>query len=315
MTVVNDNEGKPNVGDPNVYHISNKSGTRLALTRLPCKIDSIKSTNSIVKRNSTLIGAVPVVLAHGTFSNHRSCKGLALYLSQRGFDCWLLDFQGHGHSAKPVGSPTFESMCLEDTAAVLEFIGIRYPGQQMHWIGHSGGGLSILMYLCRNLNQQKSIASIVTLASQATHAAVVKKHRYAIKVSKLITQALGFAPGRWFKIGPENEFANVMLQWYRWSLQGKWLGEDSFDYENGMRSLTCPLLALAGGGDHFIAPADGCKHIFNRAGSNHKKFELCGLTTGYKENYSHARLISSSSASSEVWPLVSDWLEHYSPQS
>lgn len=309
--MVNDKEGKQCIGEPNLHHITNKSGTRLALTRLPSKVDATKGKSSSVKQNSVLKGAVPVVLAHGTFSNHRSCKGLALYLSQRGFDCWVLDFQGHGYSAKPSSSPTFESMCLEDTAAVLEFMGTRYPGQQLHWVGHSGGGLAILMYLCRNPKHQNSIASIVTLASQATHAAVARKHRYAIKASKFITQALGFAPGRWFKIGPENEFAAVMLQWYRWSLQGQWLGEDGFDYEVALRSVTCPLFALAGAGDHFIAPVEGCEHIFSCTGSIHKKFELCGLTSGYKENYTHARLISSSTASSEVWPLISGWLARH----
>lgn len=285
-----------------VHSVYNQSGTRLALTSIPARD----------RLNGSLTAAVPVMLAHGTFSNHRSCQGLALYLAQAGFDCWLLDFQGHGGSEKPGIAPTFESMCLEDTAAVLDYLRTRYPNQAVHWVGHSGGGLSILMYLCRHPEHQESIASVVTLASQATHAAVAHKNRYAIIASALITRALGVAPGRWLKIGPENEFASVMLQWYRWSLIGRWLGTDGFDYEDALEHVKCPLLALAGTADTFIAPMEGCEHLFNCYGSADKEFKLCGLATGYKEDYTHARLISSSSAAREVWPMVSAWLERCS---
>src|SRR5688572_3601759 len=46
-------------------------------------------------------GAVPVVLTHGTFSNYRSCMGLAEYLAKAGFACWVFDWRGHGASARP----------------------------------------------------------------------------------------------------------------------------------------------------------------------------------------------------------------------
>src|SRR5437762_13956751 len=35
----------------------------------------------------------PVLLTHGTFSNGQVCAGLAGFLADHGFDCWVLELQ------------------------------------------------------------------------------------------------------------------------------------------------------------------------------------------------------------------------------
>ena len=298
-----------------VHHVRNASGTRLGLTHYPGKPVSANAARGSTVADGQHAERSVVILAHGTFSNHRSCRGLAGYLAKNGFDCWMLDFQGHGVSERPVRDPSFESMCLEDADAAISFVLNRYPTQQIHWVGHSGGGLAILMYLARNPHQQASIRSVVTLASQATHAAVSRRNRLAIVAASLVTRVLGFAPGRWFGIGPEHEFGPVMAQWYEWSLLGRWLGSDGFDYEEALATLSRPLLCLAAEADTFIAPQSGCFRIFEQYQSDTKAFQVCGLSTGFLENYSHARLISSSSAAKEIWPQVLRWLGKADSQS
>jgi len=295
------------------HYVVNEAGTRLALTYLPAfKSESTVSIScklSDEQVESQQSSAYPVLLTHGTFSNHRSCRGLAQYLSKRGFDCWILDMQGHGFSDKPTVQPTFESMCLQDTGAALDFLQKQYPDTQVHWVGHSGGGLAILMYLARHPDQQNRLGKIVTLASQATHAGKKPLNRVAIKLSAIITKLLKVAPGRWLKIGPENEFASVMLQWYQWSLEEKWLGHNGLDYEAALEQVQRPLLSIAAGGDTFIAPVEGCRHLYKCYGGEQKEFHFCAKSSGYKEDYTHSRIISSSSAAKEVWPMVSDWLQ------
>lgn len=287
------------------FNISNRSGTQLALWHF-------SSNDAIADKGLSLSPAmnrsVAVVLAHGTFSNHRSCRGLAQFLSKKGFSCWILDFQGHGASDKPIIEPDFESMCLEDVDAVLEHLKKNgFPS--VYWIGHSGGGLAALMHQSRQSKQGVAIEKLVVLGSQATHAGRNYKNRCLIRISRQITRMMGIAPGRYFGIGPENEFARVMLQWYDWSLSGKWQGSDGFDYEAALSKIRVPFLCFAGEGDTFIAPVDGCRHIFEKFGGTEKTFHYCGKTTGYAENYTHSRLISSSSAAKEIWPLVADWLK------
>ena len=291
-----------------MHHVLNASGTRLALWHYPGATPVPRIADPSSGRVNRLASS-PVILSHGTFSNHRSCRGLAQYLAKSGIDCWILDFQGHGLSERPRSEPNFESMCLEDVQAALEYVSERNSNAPINWVGHSGGGLAALMYLARNLDRQTQIGKLTILASQATHAGVNSRNRVGIQFCKYITRILKVAPGRWLKIGPENEFAKVMLQWIQWSLEGKWLGVDGFDYEIAIKQIDLPLQCFAGAGDLFIAPVEGCQHLFDCYGGRDKTFHYCGKNTGYNEDYSHARIISSGSAAKEVWPKIADWLK------
>lgn len=283
-----------------VHVINNGSGTRLALTRTPNEAPSKES----LQRQS--LG--PVLLAHGTFSNNRSVRGLAQHLSDAGFECWTLDFQGHGQSEKPKTAPSFDSMCIEDAAAALDYLREAYPSEPIVWVGHSAGGLAVLTLLCRKPEYQELLKAIVTLASQTTHAAQTGKHRIIIQISNVITRLLGFAPGKLFKLGPENEFGTVMTQWYRWSLTKQWRGDDGFNYIEALSSITVPTLMLSGSGDKFIAPTQGCLALFDQLGCSVKRYQECGIETGFSENYNHSRLVSSRAASREIWPFIKKWL-------
>lgn len=277
------------------HFIQNQSGTQLGLTHFPAKHPS----------------QGPVILAHGAFSNNRSLRGLAQHLSDSGFDSWVLDFQGHGHSAQPEKPPSFESMCLEDCEAVLSFLSQRYPTEKISWVGHSGGGLAILMYLARNPELIDQFNTIVTLASQSTHAATTALKRSSIRLCQLTTALLGFAPGKRLKLGPENEFGPVMMQWYQWSLSGEWRGADGFSYTDALANIQLPCLMFSGSGDRFIAPKAGCRFLFDKLVSTNKQFIECGIESGFLENYNHARIISSRNASEDIWPKISAWLNTY----
>lgn len=286
--------------DGSVQFIKNESGTQLALTYFQARTPS-PATNADDLRG-------PILLAHGTFSNHRSMRGLSQYLSDIGYDCWILDFQGHGYSAKPANAPDFEQMCIEDAAAAITYVKKLYPLQRLIWIGHSGGGLAALMLLARKPENATALKAVVTVASQTTHSAMHNKNRLIILLSRFITRTLGVAPGKYFKLGPQNEFGPVMAQWYGWALTGNWLAKDDFDYLHELSAITTPTLMLAGSGDTFIAPPAGCKVLFDKLGSEKKEFKECGLDTGFIENYNHSRIISSRNASKEIWPVISDWL-------
>ncbi|MBX2838912.1 MAG: alpha/beta hydrolase [Gammaproteobacteria bacterium] len=286
--------------DGNVHFIKNGSETQLALSYFPSQTPS-PATGTKGHRG-------PIILSHGTFSNHRSMRGLSQHLSDIGYECWVLDFQGHGYSDKPTIAPNFEQMCIEDAAASINFLKKRYPLEKLIWIGHSGGGLAALMLLARKPEYAATLKAIVTVASQTTKAATSSRNRLIIRLSRLVTRMLGLAPGKFFKLGPENEFGPVMAQWYEWSLTGNWLAEDEFDYLNALPANTTPTLMLSGSGDMFIAPPEGCRALFDKIGSANKKYTECGLSTGFLENYSHSRIISSRNAAKEIWPLISAWL-------
>ena len=199
-------------------------------------------------------------------------------------------------------------MVLEDSLAVISYINSLYPHTKMHWIGHSGGGLAILMTLVRNSNFRSNIASITTLASQATDAGLTPSNRLKIHIGNLLTRILQVAPGKIIGLGPENEYARVMQQWFRWNLSGDWLGTDGFNYMKGLSSLDTPVLTFSGEGDTFIAPASGCVKLHKALASSNKVYHHCAIKNGYKEDYNHSRIIASRSAMRDIWPKIEQWL-------
>lgn len=253
-------------------------------------------------------GAVAtVVLAHGMFSNYRACRGLALYLASLNFDCWLLDNQGHGFSEVPKPPVDFETMCLEDTGAVLDFLRAE-SDLPLWWVGHSGGGLAIAMFLARNPERQPQLSGMVTLASQATDAGLQRRRRVSLRLIRLLIKLLGVAPGKALGLGPENESAPVIDQWLRWSVSRRWNGTDGFDYTDKLGVITLPSLSIAAIADRFIAPESGCRKMHSLLGGEDKTYMVFGKRYGHLEDYTHARLISSRNASIDVWPAVGQWI-------
>ncbi len=275
----------------NRYSVTTDSGVRLCLHR--------------VEAEGQCIGLV--VLAHGMFSNYRTCRGLAKHLSACNFECWLLDSQGHGFSEKAAEEPDFETMCLEDTKAVLNFLKSRSV-LPLWWVGHSGGGLAILMYLARNQGDQMQLSGIVTLASQSFGAGFTWSRRWFFRLCRIATSMAGSVPGKALRLGPENESAAVMNQWLGWSICQTWKGADGFDYKSGVGAIKLPILTLTATGDRYIAPVSGCELLHSAVGSSDKQMVCFGRRYGHLEDYTHSRVVSSRNAAIDVWPLVSEWL-------
>ncbi len=191
--------------------VRSSRGAELVLHHVP-SVDKVDCANK-----------AGVILAHGTFSNYRTCGGLARYLAERGHDCWLLDFEGHGCSDKVLPPADFEAMFLSGAIAAVDHIAAITEGK-IHWVGHSGGGLAALMALARQPELTERMHSLVMLGSQACDAGHSVSHRTVLRLFLLLTRMLGFVPARVLRLGPENEVAEVMLQWYRWNLHAHWQG-------------------------------------------------------------------------------------------
>lgn len=250
----------------------------------------------------------PILLTHGTFSNVQTCTLPARYLAREGFDCWILELRGHGQSESGSTYPDFETFSSFDVETAVDAVRRRTRREQIFWVGHSGGGLALLMRLARDPEAGEQIRGIVTLASQATDAGATWSGKVKIILAAMVTNALGRAPGKMLKLGPQDEFRSVMNQWYRWNWKGRWTGKDGFDYLEGLRRITVPTLCFAGGGDRFIAPYQGCRRLYNALGSLDKRMVFCAKSEGYGEDYSHARIIMSRRAQLEIWPIISEWL-------
>ncbi len=277
---------------PEKHYLQNGSGTTICVQLL---------------RHQCVSTAGSLVLGHGTFSNSRTYLGLARHLHSVGFEVWMMESQGHGLSSRPVNSPDFEQMFIEDSEAVLAYVTSR-SHRPLYWVGHSGGALAVLMLLARKPELQGGLNGVVNVAGQATDAGIGRIRQVVWSAAIAATRILGYVPGRLMRLGPEDESAAVMLQWLGWSLAGKWTGRDGFDYLASLAHIHLPMLTIAAGGDRWIAPPSGCLKIHHAVSSDTKDFVLASTDTGYKEDYSHARIISSRAASVEIWPRIGRWL-------
>lgn len=263
----------------------------------------------VLQRFGTDTGSAPaVILTHGTFSNGKLCLKLARHLADAGFDCWVLDWRGHGQSESDTGHCDYEQLAIRDVEAAVDHVRQQTRNARVFWVGHSAGGVLPFIYLARHPDRVRSFAGIVALGSQTTHAGRGVLAKLLLGVGKGLTTALGKAPGKLFRLGPEDEKVELMAQWFRWNSSGQWIGRDGFDYGSQLAAVDVPVLCFAGHGDTRIAPLAGCRALYDRLGSTDKTFVGCGVSEGFATDYTHAGLIAGPHAAAEVWPKIENWL-------
>lgn len=254
---------------------------------------------------------LPVVLTHGTYSNAGICQGLAGYLAGRGHPCWIMEWRGHGSSGNPGKETDFEDTALGDVPAVIRHVREQSgAGGPLIWIGHSGGGLVLPMYLARHPGEQRHFAGIVTLASQASGACASLVNRCKAGLALALVSLLGYAPGSAVGLGPEDESRKMMHQWIGWNLKQAFAGNDGFRYDRALKEIRLPLLSIAADQDTFIAPPLGCQKFFNMFGGHEQsRFTVFSEPAGSKKAFDHTRIMLSRSAETRVWPFIAEWIE------
>src|SRR5262249_22017119 len=144
---------------PWTYSARTRDGWRLALYR---------------HRPARRAHATPVLLCHGMSSNRWDMDGpgevsLARYLAARGYDAWVVELRGAGRSTRPTWwngkryDWTFEDYVQHDAPAALRVVLNETGARQVHWVGHSMGGMIAYALLMSPVH--RNIASAVTLGS------------------------------------------------------------------------------------------------------------------------------------------------------
>jgi pimeloyl-ACP methyl ester carboxylesterase len=291
----------------------------------------------------------PVLLCHGLAANRFNFDlgpevSLARYLQQEGFDVWSVDLRGRGNSgmhtdASAWAPHAFDDYVREDAVAALRHVQARTGASQVHWIGHSMGGL--ILYAVLQGEGAEAIASGVAIASPGTFARTgsvplagclfqVLRHIPRIRLSFL---AAGFAPlvarlpwpWQGFFLNRDNvedlvvERALCHLvsdvsggeigQFLDWMKAGESRTHDGVhSYEKGLGDVRQPLFFVAGSKD-FLAPAESVAAAYGRVGSNKKGFLVVGREHGQEEDYGHGDLLIGKNSSREVFPRILHWLE------
>jgi pimeloyl-ACP methyl ester carboxylesterase len=293
----------------------------------------------------------PIVLCHGLGSNHSTFDlapevSLARFLAQEGFDVWSFDLRGHGASARPLlfnqhrYGWSFDDYVLQDVPALLQMIRAQTGFSQVHWIGHSMGGLLLYAYLSRNNNG--SIRSGITVGSgldysgSSSQFGSLLKWRWLLRMIPALPYghaAAWLAPfaGRFqlpperFLYHPENTSSSVArallvnnchaisspvlhqlaTTFTPGGLQWK---DDTTRYMDQLGLSDVPVLALAGDRD-LQCPVELVERPIAQLKKQGSKVQVFGKEHGCHEHYGHFDLLLGRHVRSEVYPHIVSWLK------
>jgi pimeloyl-ACP methyl ester carboxylesterase len=323
-------------GYEEIHYVRSEDGWRIALYRYP----------PTPKRYET-----PVLLCHGLGANRFNFDlgpevSLARYLQQEGFDVWSVDLRGRGRSRKsargdahPRAPHVFDDYVRQDAVAAIGHVLGQTGASQVHWIGHSMGGL--VLYGVLQGEEARYIASGVTIASPGTFAQAPR-----IPLVYLLSHALRFVPrihlavlaagsaplvarirlpGEDLFVNRNNVEVPVMdraLCYLVSDISGgeisqilDWMKSREFrthdgrhSYEACLHNVRQPLFLIAGAKDLLVPPMS-VEAAYNRIASDKKDLFILGREQGQEEDYGHGDLLIGKNCTREVFPRIRKWLE------
>ncbi|MDA9126839.1 alpha/beta hydrolase [Flavobacteriaceae bacterium] len=251
-----------------------------------------------------------IFLTHGTFSNKNICLGIANYFAIQGYCCYIMEWRNHGESFHSKKKFNFETIALYDLKTVFTYLFEKLKLNSIHCITHSGGGISLSMFLIKHNVYNEKINSITMFACQVFGASNTVYNKFKIILSKFATFLIGYIPARKIKLGPQNESYFTMKQWFDWNIKRNFYSTDKkFDYKINMPIIKIPIYSISAEGDSFIAPSIGCKIFLESFNNPCNIFKEFSIENRNLENYNHSRIIMSRNSAKEIWPTVLKWIE------
>ncbi|WP_244284692.1 MULTISPECIES: alpha/beta fold hydrolase [unclassified Pannonibacter] len=241
------------------------------------------------------------------------------YLHEHGFEVLTLDYRGIGFS-RPANLRGFQADWADwgdlDVEAGLRLVEQQWPGQPLHLIGHSIGGLAIGL-----APSARNAARLLTVGAQHAYWRDYdpqQRRRMYLKwhvFMPLVTRLFGYFPGKrldWLEDTP----AGVVRDWSRMGPQlAEHLRQDMFIggeregeiLTRRLARITAPLLAIGLDDDPFGTPqalerllacysASPRQHL--RLGPQHSGGEPIGHF-----NFFHTRFRPT------LWPIALRWLQ------
>ncbi|SEL09229.1 Lysophospholipase, alpha-beta hydrolase superfamily [Aquimarina amphilecti] len=249
-----------------------------------------------------------IFLTHGTFSNKKICDGIAKYMTEKGFTCWIMEWRNHGESNKSNHNFNFETIANYDLKSTFNFLFTNQNIGNIDCLAHSGGGIALTILLINNPYYRSKINSITLFGVQAFGAGTEFNNRMKILAGKKLSALLGIVPAKTAGSTEHSENYYTMKQWFNWNLRQNFIGDNGFDYLNKMNEIRVPILSICAKGDSFIAPKIGCEKFLNAFHNNSNKLLFVSKENGNLEDYNHSRILKSQNARKELWPIVAKWI-------
>lgn len=287
----------------------------------------------------------PVFLCHGFSANHLNLTmpaghALADFLAERDYDCWAIDLRGNRLSEPPAGvsrhKATFDGYVMHDIPAALDFIRYATGYEQVHWVGHSMGGM--LLYAYELVHGRDRIASGTTLGappgfdpaymnSHTTILGLINRfprlaelyERSLMPIVATLRPNLSLFPINWKNVHPGvtvKDFYNIVEMpagpvahtLMDCAAHRFWaVNNDTVNVLAGLKTLRTPVLAFAAQRDPMATPAL-VQTFVESLPTNDKKCVILSKANGCSEDYDHVEMPFSRNGREEVFEPIADWI-------
>ncbi len=284
-----------------------------------------------------------VMLLHGLGSNHQGFhlpeRSLATWLAERGHDVWMPELRGHGSSQAHSYDWCLDEYLDYDIPAIIRAIQ-RYGGaDEIHWVGHSMGGILLMSYGI--LNPEAPIARGTAVGSALDYGVgqsgfesllalrPLLERLVAIPYGSLVhllAPMMGGGPLRsleQFNVWPTNVEAEIVQQLHARCFHtipisllnnlattfepcGLCL-RSGFPITDNAARLDIPIKLIAGSRDAQVG-VEAVEYTSELIGNN-ADLTICGPEQGCDDHYGHWDLLVGRCARDEVWPEIADWIE------
>lgn len=266
-------------------------------------------------------GAVAFFM-HGAVENGKifythSNKGLAPFLAEQGFVCYVADLRGRGES-KPVIDKHARygqtEAILEDIPAFIDKIEQLEGKKPDYWLAHSWGGVLMNSAFARFPNY---INDVKACAYFGTKRSLFNNHPKKLLqanfiwyfMAPLMTKKHGYLPAKRLKWGSDDETQKSHWQSMQWAKKTPWIdSDDNFDYAKAVAQLTLPpTLHIAGAKDKALAQPIDIQKFMEESGPGVQKMQIYGRRYGHKIDYDHINMLTHPHARNEQFKDVLNW--------
>ena len=265
-----------------------------------------------------------VFFMHGAVENGKifythSNKGLAPFLAEHGYVCYVADLRGRGES-KPAISKHAKygqtEAILEDIPAFLDKIKQLEGEPARYWVAHSWGGVlmnSVFARFPELIDDVKACGYFGSKRSLYNHhpSKYIQGNLIWYGLAPLVARKHGFVPAKKLKWGSDDETRKSHYQSMQWAKRKPWVDtDDGFDYANALADKALPpIMHVAGVKDKALCQPIDIEKFMEESGIGKQRMTIYGRKFGHKVNYDHINMLTHPQARFDQFVDLLNWFE------
>lgn len=262
-----------------------------------------------------------VLMLHGLGSSGdafiKEGQGLANYLSEMGFSCFVPDMIGHGNSWPQISrhmEHSIHDVVNSDLPKIIGEIEGRLHGKPLFLVGQGFGSVLLLSVYARLKRLQAMTHGFIhfnarrsTTISDVSHSGMSRG--FWRKFLPLMGVLRGDVPLHWTRHSTQPEHRGWYKTCLRWS-EGDWQDEkDDFNYGAAIRELSLPpSLYFTTRSRSYQAHIADVREFMRELGTHNGRMLILAKGDGNLHNYSSLTMLQHDDAWVDHFPVVLDWL-------